>query len=208
MRIARAARVLAAALAFAAAGSAASAAPPGTAVRATRVTTYVPVVPGGRTIAGHCWTRSIAAQNRTDAYRCMAGNTIYDPCFASKRPRVVVCDANPASGERGFAMRLTAALPAEPPFPGRTLAPWLVQLAAAEVCIPLTGTHEAIGNDVIFYECSESRALRARAFATGLIDGGITPGRVWHARKAVYRINRAGAVTGTVTVVPLAAVWR
>jgi hypothetical protein len=177
-------------------------------VTATRVTAYVPVVPHAARLAGHCWTRSIAAPSRADAYRCMAGNSIYDPCFAPPRARAVVCDVNPTTRNPGFAMRLTQPLPDEPVFTGRTVMPWLVQLAGGEVCVPLTGTHEMIGRETIGYECSESRSLMNGAASTGLIDGSITPGTVWHARKAVYRVSRGGRVTGTVDRVPLAAVWR
>jgi hypothetical protein len=174
--------------------------------RPTRVTTYVPVIPS-KTVSGSCWTRSIAAPTRADAYRCMVGNSIYDPCFVPKRRSVAVCDVNPAANGRGFALRLTKPLPNEPVFTGRA-QPWLVQLADGEVCVPLTGTHEAIRGETILYECSESRALRGNGSMSGLIDGSFTPGTVWHVRRAVYRVSRAGNVTGTIATVPLAAVWR
>jgi hypothetical protein len=178
------------------------------AVVATRVTTYVPIVPPGPAVSGSCWTRSIAAPSRTDAYRCMVGNVIYDPCFAPKRRGDVVCDVNPAMGVRGFALRLTKPLPVEATFTGGGIAPWLVELEDGDVCIPQTGTHEAFGSESIGYECSQPRSLSDSGAATGLLDGGITPGTVWHARKVVYLVSRSGAVTGTVTVVPLSAVWR
>lgn len=178
-------------------------------LRATRVTTYVPVIPHGAAVSGHCWTRSLAAPNRGDAYRCMAGDSIYDPCFVPRRPGgVVVCDVNPATRGPGFAMRLTRPLPPEAPFAGTEVRPWLVALADGEICVPQTGTHEALDGATIGYECSEARGLRNDAAATGLVDGSITPGTVWHARKAVYKISRGGRVTGAITVVPLAAVWR
>lgn len=177
-------------------------------VTATRVTTYVPALPRAARLAGHCWTRSIAAPGRADTYRCMAGDSIYDPCFAPPRAHAVVCDVNPTSRNPGFAMRLTQPLPNEPVFRSSIVMPWLVQLADGEVCVPLTGTHEAIGRETIGYECSEARSLMNAATATGLVDGSITTGTVWHARKAVYRVSRGGRVTGTTARVPLAAVWR
>jgi hypothetical protein len=177
-------------------------------VAVTRVATYVPVMPDGRTVAGSCWTRSIAAASRADAYRCMVGNTIYDPCFTLPQRGVVVCDVNPRFPRHGFAIRLTKPLPVEPTFTGAELRPWLVELPGRNVCIPLTGTHAAFGRETIGYECSEPRALMSRAEYTGLLDGGITAGTVWHARKIVYRINRSGPLTGTVSFVPLTAVWR
>ena len=177
------------------------------AVQRTRVTTYVPVIPAGRAVAGACWTRSIAAPTRPDAYRCMTGNSIYDPCFVPKRSNVAVCDVDPVTNGRGFALRLTEPLPNEPVFTGRA-QPWLVEVADGEVCIPLTGTHEAIDGQTILYECSESRALRNAGSLSGLIDGSFTAGTVWRARRAVYQeASHMGKPTGTVTTVPLAAVW-
>jgi hypothetical protein len=177
-------------------------------VTATRVTTYVPVLPHTARLTGHCWTRSIAAPARADAYRCMAGDSIYDPCFAPPRAHAVVCDVNPTTRNPGFAMRLTQPLPNEPVFASSVAMPWLVQLTDGEVCVPLTGTHEAMGRETIGYECSEARSLMNAATATGLVDGSITTGTVWHARKAVYRVSRGGRVTGSIARVPLAAVWR
>ncbi|MBV8368469.1 MAG: hypothetical protein JO036_05980 [Candidatus Eremiobacteraeota bacterium] len=177
-------------------------------VRPTRVTTYVPVVPAGRAVTGTCWTRSIAAPNRSDAYRCMVRNSIYDPCFVPPQGSVAVCDVDPASNRRGFAIRLTKPLPQEPVFQGAP-QPWLVELTDGNVCIPLTGTHAQLNGRTILYECSESRERRNRGQSTGLIAGSITPGRVWHAGLAVYDVdNRAGEPSGTITSVPLAAVWR
>ena len=178
------------------------------ATTATRVTTYVPAIPAGAPVAGSCWTRSIAAASRADAYRCIVGNSIYDPCFAPKRRGVVVCDANPASGRRGFAMRLTKPLPVEHVFTSKSPAPWLVELADGEVCSLLTGTHGLIGHETIGYECSGSRTASPESGGTGLIDGSFTTGAVWHARKVLYRFDRAGHVSGSISVVPIGAVWR
>jgi hypothetical protein len=179
-------------------------------VRATRVVTYVPAIPRGAAVAGHCWTRSLAAQNRADAYRCMAGNSIYDPCFAARgRTDVMVCDVNPVTHGPGFAMKLTRPLPHEAPYRWTTVIPWIVELAGGDVCVPLTGTHALLRNGAtVGYECSEGRKMLDAAAATGLIDGSIVPGRVWYASKAVYTVSRSGEMTSTVTRVPLAAVWR
>jgi hypothetical protein len=177
--------------------------------RATRVVTYAAVLPGPARSSGTCWTRSLAAPSRGDAYRCMAGNSIYDPCFVPPaQSAAAVCDVNPAGRGRGFTLRLTEPLPHEPAYGGSAPHPFLVELAGGEVCVPLTGTHALLGTRSIGYECSESRALRNGDLATGLLDESFVPGRVWHARKAVYRVGRTGRTSGTVSAVPLAAVWR
>jgi hypothetical protein len=51
-----------------------------------------PVLPIARTVTGYCWTSSNAT-DRTDAWRCMTGNYIYDPCFAASRvAHFVLCN--------------------------------------------------------------------------------------------------------------------
>src|SRR5580704_2213338 len=112
----------------------AGAAPP------TAVHVFAAAVPKGKPIAGNCWTTSIAT-NRHGAYRCMAGNSISDPCFTTSTPDIVVCDPNPVAGEPGFAMRVHGPLPASPPVKG-TVMPWLVELYDGIVCMPLTGTRD------------------------------------------------------------------
>jgi hypothetical protein len=57
---------------------------------------------------GNCWTSSIAS-TRTDAYRCMAGNEIYDPCFVID-PKSVGCPTDLAA-DTGVVLNLTKALP-------------------------------------------------------------------------------------------------
>lgn len=178
-------------------------------VRATRVVTYIPAVPSAPKRSGSCWTRSIAAPSRADAWRCMLGNEIYDPCFSPKLPEVVVCDVNPVTGGRGFAVRLTKPLPTgEPAMTARVAFPWLVQLASGEICRPLTGTHELVGKDSIGYACSTPHRAHARGTEVGLVDGSITPGRVWHARGLIYTILPGGASAAATGPVALAAVWR
>src|SRR5215831_8642310 len=67
----------------------ASGAPP-SAVPATQVITFRPAVPTGKRRSGDCWTESIAV-DRPEAWRCAAGNAIYDPCFTvADLPNAVV----------------------------------------------------------------------------------------------------------------------
>jgi hypothetical protein len=56
---------------------------------------------------GYCWTGSIAAPYRTDAWRCTEGNAIHDPCFSLPNRNFVVCGANPVTGDNGFTLTLT-----------------------------------------------------------------------------------------------------
>lgn len=87
-----------------------------------------------RTI-GYCWTNSIASRG-SDAYRCMTGNEIHDPCFAIDA-RSVACPAyqNPASGVR---VALTEPLPRAGAVSKRNA--WMMRLAGGISCNVGTGT--------------------------------------------------------------------
>ena len=60
-------------------------------------------------ISGYCWTSSNISSNPA-AWRCMAGNNIYDPCFApTHSTHVVYCMTGPSS-KKLLAMTLTKPL--------------------------------------------------------------------------------------------------
>jgi hypothetical protein len=83
--------------------------------------------------SGHCWTSSIASQ-RNDAYRCMVGNSIHDPCFTLS-PSEVACPTD-ASANRGIIIALTQPLPASSP----AASVWQMQLVSGAQCNRGTGT--------------------------------------------------------------------
>ena len=87
------------------------------------------------TLQGSCWTSSIASP-RPNAYRCMAGNAIYDPCFSSSANRVS-CPTD-IFENRGIVMSLDKPLPAA----GAAAAtrPWALLLQSGAHCTAGTGT--------------------------------------------------------------------
>lgn len=89
-----------------------------------------------KTISGSCWTASIAS-TRADAYRCMAGNSIHDPCFTINSS-TVACPLN-ATVNRGIRMQLTSPLP-HANVGGTTNTAWLMTLASGSTCNLGTGT--------------------------------------------------------------------
>lgn len=120
----------------------------GSAAPITQVITYTAVPPASSTPAedGSCWTNSIAAPFRTDAWRCAVGNGISDPCFQiSNSTDTLLCGVNPTvlDSTSTFVLKLTKPLPA-PEVPPANTAPnnwaWLVQLADGTLCTPFTGT--------------------------------------------------------------------
>jgi hypothetical protein len=120
-----------------------------------------------RTVRGHCWTSSIASR-RSDAYRCMAGNEIHDPCFATSGTGVV-CPANP-SANTGLRISLVKPLPVANRGNGRN--PWMMQLAGGITCNIGTGTRIP---DYPFY-CTRNLVCAAPA-STNLPAIFITCGR-------------------------------
>jgi hypothetical protein len=102
----------------------------------TEVIIFQPAVPNAPPRRGYCWTPSIAL-SRAGVWRCMAGNAIYDPCFATAQVSdAVICGANPATSEVGFLLRLTKPLPPATPVALAKPSPWIVELAIGQGQIP------------------------------------------------------------------------
>ncbi len=99
----------------------------------TVIATYHPTGLVGPTQGGSCWTTSIAS-NRPDAFRCNAGNTIYDPCFRI-RASLVGCPTNAVSS-RGVYLTVTS-LPANGDHGNGA---WAMELSNARYCTMITGT--------------------------------------------------------------------
>lgn len=180
------------------------------AVVATQVITFRPAVPAGPQQKGSCWTDSVAV-DRPGAWRCMVGNSIYDPCFTN--PELtdgVICDADPSSDKPGFVLKLTKPLP--PPTSKRrpNPLPWLLKLADGSVCELSTGTIVSIGRHTIPYQCSDSAACREDGkcpYLTGLTDD-LKSGKVWKAEKFAFRSSKGGARPMTHKWIPVVTVWK
>ncbi len=86
-------------------------------------------------VRGHCWTTSIASR-RSDAYRCMVANSIYDPCFSSGA-KTVACPTDVAANS-GVRITLTRPLPQSNT--GNVRNAWMMQLAGGAKCNMGTGT--------------------------------------------------------------------
>jgi hypothetical protein len=129
-------------------------------LKTTQIIKFVPDISVRGDRSGNCWTGSIAAQ-RPDAWRCMIGNGIFDPCFASPEGEFVVCDPNPAKGKPGFRLNLTEPLPRQD-MPVRspeagTGSGWLVELADGTLCQPVTGASGLVGGKTISYYCENGK---------------------------------------------------
>jgi hypothetical protein len=98
---------------------------------------------------GSCWTSSIASP-RADAYRCMAGNEIYDPCFVID-PKSAGCPTDLTS-DRGVVLNLTKPLP-KPESPAPSPQAFAMVLQSGAACNRATGTVVA---DYPYYCSGES----------------------------------------------------
>lgn len=109
----------------------------------------------GRRSAGYCWTASLAT-GAADAYRCMEGNAIHDPCFASStRASSVACFRDP--WHPVTILRLTRPLPRHARAHGSL--PWAIETTDGRRCTFLTGATAPMGGERIDYGCTDGSFL-------------------------------------------------
>lgn len=180
--------------------------------QATEVVSYVPAATSSlRVVKGSCWTNSIAAPYRADAWRCAVGNGIQDPCFQiGGSTSTLLCGMNPAdpSATSTFELLLTKPLPAPMNVPA---APenwaWLVKLQNGEICAPFTGTMPfAAGGETAEYGCAPQYKGDDR-----LIFGGLNASTsVWAAEVGTLSASTSTFPPPIVasSVVPVATVWQ
>lgn len=176
----------------------------------TEVTFFRPQVPNAPQREGNCWTHSVAT-NRADAWRCMVGNSIEDPCFSlADFSDAVVCGASPVDSRQGYLVRLTKRLPSTS---GVVLPPpsvWIVQLAIGQdqirgpfampppkvYCSAMTGTVPVIDGLPVRYSCWEDKVeSKAKLGDTqiGLFgdfqSGDFQRGRIWTVTEVSYKVS-------------------
>ena len=103
--------------------------------------------------SGHCFAPSQTA-SRSDAWRCVIGNLLLDPCFSSAKARgVVVCPDRQVNS--GISIRLTRALPRPAPRRSRSLSdrPWNIELANGQHCLLSSGVSSVIHGVRLNYFC-------------------------------------------------------
>ena len=106
-------------------------------------------------MTGTCFAGSFADSGRSDAWRCMSGNKIYDPCFAGfegARP-VVACLSSPTTGV-AVVLTPTGGVPVQEANRKNLLTslPWSLELVNGASCGLLTGATAAF--------CGHARQLR------------------------------------------------
>jgi len=179
--------------------------PTSSVVTATQVLVYQPWTIGGKLASdlvivksakGSCFAGSIADE-RPDAWRCMEGNLILDPCI-SPQPgtgREVVCPTTGPWSPKVIILHLTKHLPSGFGNPGPTASqrrPAWVVLADGDHCFAETGTVLTIGNLAGVWACRHV-----------YIDRLVRSSPVWSA--VVFRPG--GGATVPVERMPVASVW-
>lgn len=110
-----------------------------------------------RTKHGSCYTGSLTI-DRNDAWRCQAGNFLYDPCFSSPKARgVVLCPG--VQLRFAVKIRLTKGLPrayADHGRPSLSDQPWNLQLMDGEHCGFSSGATSVVQGKRLNYFCSSS----------------------------------------------------
>ena len=173
----------------------------------TNIVHFVPSVPTGDTRGGSCWSRSIAAPARHDAFRCTVDNEIHDPCFiVPPNHDRLVCGADPALKKDGFLLKLTKPLP-KISRPTRRRDPWILKLADGSICETMTGTLPAVNGKPARWSCAIH--IRDQVRPAGLVTT-LTPGKIWIAdRYPESAIATPGQAPSKVEAekVPVKMIW-
>ncbi|MDB5076975.1 MAG: hypothetical protein JWO42_3154, partial [Chloroflexi bacterium] len=121
-------------------------------VPATKVIVFHPAGTTKSSVKGNCDMSESAALDRADAWRCAAGNIIYDPCFSAKaHATTVICDATPLKPV-GITLTLSKPLPTHLPAHGRQV--WFLKLGDGTICSFLTGATGAVSGQRLNYGCT------------------------------------------------------
>ena len=130
----------------------------------TQTSIYSPFTASGEsathvksTVRGHCFTGSLAV-NHQDAWRCLSGNLIYDPCFSSAGAAgIVLCPASGPWGSSAIEIKLTEKLPSNLGNKGKPSTsglPWALMTVAGWKCKLATGATSVVDGKRQNYFCT------------------------------------------------------
>ncbi len=119
-----------------------------------------------RSAGGSCFGSSNVT-TRTDAYRCMSGNDIYDPCFFVNQTQVLCPTSGPWTN-RGLLLNV-GTLPSTPGTQdqGTKGQPWAIQLGSGTNCVAISGATNVIAGQRLGYDCSGGVGLYGNVQRSG-----------------------------------------
>ena len=173
---------------------------PGTAAAGapTKLTIYAPFTSSGapsvrvaRIIRGHCWTGSLAS-SRADAWRCMSGNFIYDPCFSSASTTGIVLCPNGPWSSAAIEIRLIQSLPrtyANRGKPSTAGVPWALVTTSGWKCLLATGATAVVDRRRANYGCGHTKD-----WLWGAPMRKPTPWRIYAAPFSATRLSRTARI--------------
>jgi hypothetical protein len=179
--------------------------PAGNSFSETKVAKYVPQdeLPSAER-EGQCFVNSIAQPYRDDAWRCMAGNDIKDPCFYIAAKNTVVCDMNPFSLTAGFKLRLAQVLPMPViTVPAKDNWGWLILLEDDTICSPFTGTTPMLEGQTAAFGC-----VSADITQNIVLLGELKAGKIWTATEAIFAIEDGKPVIRSSREARVKEVWQ
>ena len=146
----------------------------------TKIIKFVPPIPSAKR-EGSCWTNSTIIQ-RSDAWRCMIGNEIFDPCYTTQDKTTIVCDSKPdIEKPTGFVLKLTKSLPTPDISNDPSSSASMIELEDGTICDSISGASGAtdgVRTERISYSCRMSSKNM-------VIFGDLIPGKVWIAEKGI-----------------------
>lgn len=170
----------------------------------TEVITYQPTLMNGPEKEGSCWTNSLVVPH-PNAWRCMVGNEIFDPCFSTTNKNYVVCGVSPVKqNSDGFTLKLIQPLPKSTET--KTASnPWLVELGDKSICTLRTGTLTFVDKKSLQYGCNCPEQKQCKTHS-GIftIDKSQS---VWIAQKATYTLTKQGTKVTKIENIPVIKAW-
>lgn len=146
----------------------------------TKIIKFVPPIPSEKR-EGSCWTNSTIIR-RSDAWRCMIGNEIFDPCYTARDKTTIVCGSKPdIEKPAGFVLKLTQPLPEPDKVVGPSSSASMIELDDGTICDSISGALGAtngVRTERISYSCRMSSK-------NIVIFGDLMPGKVWIAEKGI-----------------------
>ncbi|OGZ84377.1 MAG: hypothetical protein A2599_03355 [Candidatus Staskawiczbacteria bacterium RIFOXYD1_FULL_39_28] len=153
---------------------------------------------------GNCWVNSIAEPFRKDAWRCMVGSTVYDPCFEMSQKGLVYCPMNLLSGS-GDATLIKLTKPLPQPILPKTVKDnwaWLIKTEDGIFFSPYTGTKPFVDGTFATYG---SKIVNGERF---VLMGDLVKGEIWTAQEKVLVKNGTSWVVKSTKTIKIDTIWQ